>query len=259
MSDHPENLTPAANLCPPQRDEPLTAEVRTALLGQRGAVIWLTGLSGAGKSTLSEALERRLLRAGILPVLLDGDELRTGLCVGLGFSESERKENIRRAAEAALLVAGSGAVVIVALISPYRSDRDHARARCAIKGIPFAEVYINAPLAVCEERDPKHLYARARAGEIQQFTGITAPYEPPLSPTLELHTDLESIDGCVAKLEELAISMARPDRRARYVSQLIGPESVLQMQRQPRGRRMLKVFVSTFEAVLRSFFRKLGR
>jgi adenylyl-sulfate kinase len=236
--------------------EPLPEEVRTALIGQHGAIIWLTGLSGAGKSTLSKALERRLLRAGILPVLLDGDELRTGLCRGLSFTQEDRKENIRRAAEAALLVAGSGAVVILAMISPYRADRDQAALRAREKGIPFAEVFVNAPLEECERRDPKHLYARARAGEIPLFTGLTAPYEKPLSPTLELRTDQMSQEECIAKLEALAVSLARPDRRSRYVSQLIGAENVLAMQQRPKGSRTLRVFTSTFEAVLRTLLRR---
>lgn len=238
-------------------DVPVTSAVRTALIGQRGSVLWLTGLSGAGKSTLAVALEQHLLRAGILPVILDGDALRGGLCQGLGFSESDRKENIRRAAEAALLVAESGAVVIVALISPYRSDRDHAAKRCEEKGIPFAEVFVNAPLAECERRDPKRLYARARAGEIPMFTGLTSPYEPPLSPTLELRTDKESVEESVTKLSELAMTLARPDRRARYVSQLIGAEAVLHLQKNRKMSRIFTVFTSTFEAVLRSLFSRL--
>jgi adenylyl-sulfate kinase len=236
---------------------PLTADVRTALIGQRGSVLWLTGLSGAGKSTLAVALERKLLRAGILPVILDGDVLRMGLCQGLGFSEADRKENIRRAAEAALLVAESGAVVIVALISPYRADREMAAERCHAKGIPFAEIYVNAPLAECERRDPKHLYARVRAGEIPLFTGISSPYEHPLSPTLELHTDRETVEESAAKLTTVAISLARPDRRARYVSQLIGAEAVLHLRRNQKSSRLLRVFTSTFEAVLRSLFSKI--
>ncbi len=197
---------------------PVPAAARAVLLGQRGSVLWLTGLSGAGKSTLASALEQRLLRAGILPVILDGDELRTGLCQGLGFSEAERKENIRRAAEAALLIAQSGAVVIVALISPYRSDRQLAADRCQARGVPFAEVFVNAPLAECERRDPKHLYARARAGEIPSFTGITSPYETPLAPKLELHTDTESIELSVEKLAALALSLARPTSAEAHAS-----------------------------------------
>lgn len=191
----------------------LRSAASAASVGERGAVIWLTGLSGAGKSTLSVALEEALLGTGVLTVRLDGDELRKGLCRGLGFSESDRHENVRRAAEAALLVAKSGAVVIVALISPFRADRDQAAARCRAEGIAFAEVYVNAPLAECERRDPKQLYARARAGEIPLFTGISSPYEPPLSPALELRTDRQQIDECVRMLTGLAMSLARPDRK----------------------------------------------
>ena len=238
----------------PDAGPPLTSEVRTALLGQRGAILWLTGLSGAGKSTLATALEWRLLRAGILPVTLDGDILRTGLCQGLGFSNEDRKENIRRAAEAAVLVAESGAIVIVALISPFRADRAHAAERAAARGIPFAEVYVNAPLAECERRDPKHLYARVRAGEIPQFTGITSPYEAPLVPALELRTDQETVDQSVAKLAALAMSLARPDRRMRYVSQLIGAEATLALRKNRRSSKLLTAFASTFEAVLKSLF-----
>ncbi|HVU34642.1 MAG TPA: adenylyl-sulfate kinase [Opitutaceae bacterium] len=189
---------------------PVTAAARAGLLGHRGAVLWLTGLSGAGKSTLATALERRLIREGVLPVVLDGDVLRAGLCSGLGFSEADRKENIRRAAEAALLMAELGAVVITALISPYRADRDLARERCQTRGVPFAEVYVNASLAECERRDPKGLYQRARAGEIAVFTGITSPYEPPAAPTLELKTDRESIQQSVDQLAALALEMSRP-------------------------------------------------
>ena len=183
---------------------------REALLGHRGAVIWFTGLSGAGKSTLSAALELELLKAKVFSVILDGDILRTGLCRGLTFSETDRHENIRRATEAALLIAGAGAVVISALISPFRADRQHVRNRCNELGIAFAEVYVNAPLAECERRDPKHLYARARAGEIKQFTGISSPYEPPVAPTLELHTDSETVEESVKKLTTLALKLARP-------------------------------------------------
>jgi adenylylsulfate kinase len=235
------------------RDSAVTAEVRSALLGQRGCVLWLTGLSGAGKSTLSIALERQLLNRGVLPVILDGDVLRTGLCHGLGFSESERKENIRRAAEAALLVAEAGAVVIVALISPFRADRDHAAERCRARGIRFAEVYVNAPLAECERRDPKHLYAKVRAGEIPMFTGISSPYEPPLSADLELHTDRESVDESVAKLTKLAFSLAQPNMRMRYVSNVLSVDDALRME-QARKDGRISVFRTTFRGILRALF-----
>ncbi len=187
---------------------PVTPASRTTLLGHRGAVIWLTGLSGAGKSTLSTALEQRLFRAGILPAIVDGDVLRAGLCKGLGFSDEDRKENIRRAAEAALLLADAGAVVITALISPFRADRQLVAELCGVRGVPFAEVFVNAPLAECERRDVKQLYARARAGQIPRFTGIDSPYEPPLAPALELRTDLEPVEQSLEKLFVLATSLA---------------------------------------------------
>jgi bifunctional enzyme CysN/CysC len=189
---------------------PVTAAARASLLGHRGAVIWLTGLSGAGKSTLSTALEQRLFRAGLLPVILDGDVLRAGLCKGLGFSDADRKENIRRAAEAALLLAEAGAVVVTALISPFREDRQHVADRCRAQGVPFAEIYVNAPLAECERRDVKQLYQRARAGEIPKFTGIDSPYEAPIAPALELRTDLEPVEESLEKLFALTVKLARP-------------------------------------------------
>jgi adenylyl-sulfate kinase len=187
---------------------------RQALLGHRGAIIWLTGLSGAGKSTLAQAAEARLLRAQVLPVLLDGDLLRAGLSQGLGFSEADRRENIRRATETALLVATAGAVVIVALISPFRADRQAVAAKCQSCGIPFAEVFINASLPECERRDPKQLYRRARSGEIPAFTGISSPYEPPLAPALEIQTDREPVAESARKLTALALTLANPTRSA---------------------------------------------
>lgn len=189
---------------------PVTPADRASLLGHRGAIIWLTGLSGAGKSTLATALERTLFRARILPLVLDGDVLRTGLTRGLGFSIEDRKENIRRAAEAALLLADGGAVVIAALISPFRDGRDQLAQRARERGIAYAEVYVNAPLAECERRDPKSLYKRARAGQIPAFTGIDSPYEAPLAPALELHTDRETPEQSLAKLTALALALVRP-------------------------------------------------
>ncbi len=194
---------------------PITPATRAKLLGHRGAVIWLTGLSGSGKSTLAAALETELFRVGVLPVVVDGDVLRTGLSQGLGFSDADRKENIRRAAEAALLLAETGAVAITALISPFRDDRHHIAKRCRARGVPFAEVFINAPLAACEHRDPKGLYKKVRAGLIPSFTGIDSPYEAPLAPTLELHTDRESVAQSLAKLTALTLSLARPAGTAR--------------------------------------------
>ena len=173
-------------------------------------MIWLTGLSGAGKSTLATALEQELFRVGVLPAVVDGDVLRTGLSHGLGFSDADRKENIRRAAEAALLLAEAGAVAITALISPFREDRQHIADRCRLRGIPFAEIYVNSSLAACEARDPKGLYKRARAGLLPSFTGIDSPYEPPLAPALELHTDVESVAQSMGKLTALTLRLAHP-------------------------------------------------
>ena len=188
--------------------DPISREARTEHFGHRGAVIWLTGLSGSGKSTLAVALQAQLFRQGIAAQLLDGDNLRHGLCANLGFSAQDRSENIRRAAEAAKLLAEAGLVVISALISPFEKDRLTAQSICRQAGIPFAEVYISTPLAVCEERDPKDLYKRARAGEIKGFTGIDAPYEPPTKPTLELRTDLMSKEEGLETLKELALRIS---------------------------------------------------
>lgn len=183
---------------------------RQKLLRHRAGIIWLTGLSGAGKSTLATALDQRLLSRGILSAVLDGDVLRRGLCAGLEFSDVDRRENIRRASEAALIVAEAGLVAIVALISPFRADRSVAAEKAKTGGVAFAEVYVNTPISVCESRDPKALYVRARAGEIPRFTGISSAYEAPLAPALELRTDDENLDECLAKLEALALDMASP-------------------------------------------------
>ena len=155
--------------------------------GHFGQVIWLTGLSGAGKSTIAMALERRLFDDGRHVYVLDGDIVRTGLCQDLGFSPEDRTENIRRIGEVARIMADSGLYVIVAFISPFRVDRD--RVRDAMPEGCFVEVYVNASLEVCQKRDTKGLYARAIRGEIADFTGISSPYEPPVSPEVELNTD----------------------------------------------------------------------
>jgi bifunctional enzyme CysN/CysC len=179
------------------------------LLGHRGAVVWLTGLSGAGKSTLALGLEAALLEHRVLASIVDGDVLRTGLSQDLGFSKSDRQENIRRAAELAFHLAEAGGVAIVALISPHRADRERVASRAAARGVPFAEVFINAPLAICERRDPKGLYKKARAGQIASFTGIDSPYEAPLAPALELHTGREPVPQSLARLTRLALELAR--------------------------------------------------
>ena len=156
---------------------------------------------------MANGLAGDLKSRGLLTTVVDGDVLRTGLSSNLGFSEEDRRENIRRASELALHLADLGAVVIVALISPFRADRAAAADRSKAKGIPFAEVFVNAPLAVCEKRDPKHLYKRARAGQIPSFTGIDSPYEAPTQPTLELRTDLESIETSLSRLISLVFAL----------------------------------------------------
>ena len=178
----------------------VTAEQRLHLSGQSGCVIWLTGLSASGKSTIAMELERELFSRGRLAYVLDGDNTRHGLCSDLGFSPEDRKENIRRLGEVARLFGDAGIICIAAFISPYGADREQAR-QIAPPG-KFIEVYVNAPLEVCEQRDPKGLYARARSGELKEFTGISAPYEPPLNPELELRTDQLTVAECVSAILE---------------------------------------------------------
>ena len=164
----------------------VTREVRWAATGTRGATVWLTGLSGSGKSTIATALEELLVARGTPAYMLDGDNLRHGLNGDLGFSEADRAENVRRAGEVACLFADAGMIAIVPLISPYVDDRAKVRARHDAGGLRFVEVFVDTPLAECERRDPKGLYAKARAGELEHFTGIDDPYEPPVAPELHL-------------------------------------------------------------------------
>jgi adenylylsulfate kinase len=159
---------------------------KEALLGQHGCVLWMTGLSGSGKSTIAIALERKLHAAGRYAVMLDGDNIRTGINGNLGFSEADRTENIRRIAEVAKLFVGNGAVVICTFVSPTRAIREQART--IIGPADFAEVFVDTPLEECERRDVKGLYAKARKGEIKDFTGISAPFEPPTDPAVRLTT-----------------------------------------------------------------------
>ncbi len=173
---------------------------REQLLGQRGGTLWLTGLSGSGKSTIAVALEQRLHREGCLCYRLDGDNIRLGINNNLGFSAEDRTENIRRIGEICKLFVDASVLAISSFISPYREDRDNCRRLHEAAGLPFFEVYVNCELAVAEERDPKGLYRRARAGEIPDFTGISAPYEEPLNPDLELRSDLLSLDEEVEQL-----------------------------------------------------------
>jgi adenylyl-sulfate kinase len=163
-------------------------------------IIWLTGLSGAGKSTLAEGVAHVLRLRGTLPMIIDGDLLRYELSRDLGFSEMDRKENIRRAGAIAKMAARSGIVSICSLISPLRHERDEVRKGCDEQGIVFLEVYVAAPLSVCESRDPKGLYRKARAGMILNFTGINSPYEPPLKPEVLIETGTISITEAVNRL-----------------------------------------------------------
>jgi len=176
----------------------VTSRQRELRNGHLGCVIWLTGLSGAGKSTVATELERELFNLGRHVYVLDGDNVRHGLCSDLGFSPADRAQNIRRVGEVAKLFADAGVICITAFISPYRQDRDAVRA--ILPAGRFVEVYVNAPLAVCEERDPKGLYARARASEIAEFTGISAPYEAPERPEIELNTDRLTAAESVARV-----------------------------------------------------------
>ena len=186
----------------------ITTAERARQNGHPGCVVWLTGLSAAGKSTLAVELERELFHAGRQVFVLDGDNLRHGLCSDLGFSPDAREENIRRVAEVAKLFAEAGIICITAFISPYRAGRDLAR-RITPPG-QFLEVYLSTPLAACEHRDPKGLYARARAGKLPDFTGISAPYEAPLNPEIELRTDQLAIGECVARILERLNALQAP-------------------------------------------------
>jgi bifunctional enzyme CysN/CysC len=183
----------------------VTSHHRTLRNGHRGAVVWLTGLSGAGKSTIAQALERELFNQNINVYVLDGDNVRHGLNSNLGFSPEDREENIRRVAEVAHLMADSGLVVVTAFISPYRSDRRRAREIALEGGSDFIEVFVDAPLAVCEQRDPKDLYKKARAGQIKDFTGIDAPYEAPEDPEIVVHTAQATRDESVANILEVLL------------------------------------------------------
>ena len=178
----------------------ITAQRRAARNEHRGAVVWLTGLSGSGKSTIARALEKELFRRSMHAYVLDGDNLRHGLNSNLGFTPEDRAENIRRVSEVAKLMADAGTVVITSFISPYRIDRTRARAIALQAGAEFVEIFIDAPLAICEERDPKGLYRKARAGELKGFTGIDAPYEAPEDPEIVVHTDKQTPEESVARI-----------------------------------------------------------
>lgn len=193
------------------QESQVSAADRARLLKQRPVTIWLTGLSGAGKSTLAFALEHRLVELGRACFVLDGDNVRHGLNRDLGFSPADRAENIRRIAEVAKLMNQAGLIVISAFISPYREDREIARQIIGQEN--FREIHVSTSLQVCEQRDPKGLYKRARAGNIPEFTGITAPYETPLHPALALDTASMGVASCVdALLDILLVAEGWPGR-----------------------------------------------
>lgn len=179
----------------------VTRERREALNGHRAAALWFTGLSGAGKSTIAHAVEERLHTLGCRTFVFDGDNVRHGLCSDLGFSDEDRSENLRRIGEMVKLFTEAGVVALTAFISPFVKDRE--RVRNLLPHGDFLEIYCRCSLNVCEDRDVKGLYKRARAGEIKDFTGISSPYEEPLNPELVLETDQLSIDQCVDQVLEL--------------------------------------------------------
>lgn len=190
----------------------VTRARREQLNGHQSVILWFTGLSGAGKSTLAHAVEEQLHQQGCRTFVMDGDNVRHGLCADLGFSEENRKENIRRVGEAAKLFLEAGVIVLTAFISPFRDDR--ARVRKLVPHGEFLEVYCRCPIEVCETRDVKGLYQRARAGEIKDFTGISSPYEEPVAPELVVDTGALSLEDSVARviamLVERGVTQAEP-------------------------------------------------
>lgn len=175
----------------------VSREDREELLKQKGVVLWFTGLSGSGKSTVASSLEKRLHDMGKLTYTLDGDNVRHGLNSDLGFSDEDRVENIRRIGEISKLFVDAGVITIATFVSPFREDRQKVR---DLLGKDFVEIYIDCPIEVCEKRDPKGIYKKARAGEIKHFTGIDSPYESPINPEIVVSTHLNTLDECVDKL-----------------------------------------------------------
>jgi adenylyl-sulfate kinase len=186
----------------------LTRARRWEALGCAGATVWFTGLPAAGKSTMASAVEERLVEAGRPALLLDGDNLRHGLNGDLGFDEEARSENVRRTAHVARLLAESGSIALVSLVSPYAADREAAAALHREAQLRFIEVFVDAPLELCQQRDPKGLYARARAGELCDLTGMGAPYEAPEHPDLVLRSGSETVDAAVEKVMGLLAARA---------------------------------------------------
>jgi len=183
----------------------ISREDRYGILRQKGATIWFTGLSGSGKSTVAVALEKALHSMGKLSYRLDGDNVRMGINKNLGFSEEDRKENIRRIGEVAKLFGDAGTIALSSFISPYKGDRDEVRELHNAANLPFVEVFVDCSLEVAEKRDPKGLYRKARAGAIKNFTGIDDPYEPPESPEIHLQTDLMTVEEEVAIIVEYLV------------------------------------------------------
>jgi adenylylsulfate kinase len=181
----------------------VTRAEREALLRHRAVTVWFTGLSGSGKSTLANRVEQALVRRRVLAYVLDGDNIRHGLAGNLGFSAEDRSENIRRIGEVAKLMNDAGVIVLTAFISPYRADR--ARVRETLPDGGFLEVFVDCPLEVCEQRDVKGLYQKARAGAIAEFTGISAPYEPPIAPEMTIDTGASSLDESVTFLLDFVL------------------------------------------------------
>ncbi len=181
----------------------VTRARRQAQNGHRGAIVWFTGLSGSGKSTLAHAVEEFLHQHGCRTFVLDGDNVRHGLCGDLGFSVQDRQENIRRIGEMAKLFMEAGVIVLTAFISPYRTDREHVRGM--VEHGDFIEIYCDTPIEICETRDVKGLYKKARAGQIAEFTGISSPYEAPQNPELMLSTGTDALDSCVQQIIDILI------------------------------------------------------
>jgi adenylylsulfate kinase len=180
----------------------VSREERGKLLSQKGATLWFTGLSGSGKSTIAFTLEHALVQRGRLAYVLDGDNIRHGLNKNLGFSAVDREENIRRIGEVAKLFADGGVIAMTSFISPYRKDRDGVRALHAESKLPFIEIHVNTPIETCEQRDPKGLYKKARAGQLKNFTGIDDPYEAPHHPELTIDTTSTSPEQATVLLLE---------------------------------------------------------
>lgn len=198
MNDHAKNIFPVFHKL-------LKREDKERLLTQKSKVIWMTGLSGAGKTTIAQNLEINLFNKGFLTQILDGDNIRSGINNNLSFSDEDRFENIRRIAEVSKLLLNSGVISINSFISPTKDIREMAKMIVGEEN--FIEVYVNAPLAVCEQRDTKGLYSKARKGEIRDFTGINSPFEPPLNPNIELQTDKQTIQESVKQLLEYLLPL----------------------------------------------------